>query len=252
MIDKFSPEIHQELGSYVYKLIDPRDGSVFYVGKGKGDRVFAHIRAALKSMHLYRDEEKIDLKLKTIREIKNEQMEPLHIIHRHGLSDKEAKLVEAVLIDATPGLTNMAGGVGSSDKGPASAEQIQRRYRAKTMVIDPAHRVLAISVRMSKDERDEIYDAVRFAWRVNLKRANKADLVFAVANGICIDVFVPEKPWMQATKQNFPMFNADIDGRYGFRGHQASKEILDRYCGKRLPQSMQRKKGMASPILYNY
>jgi len=251
-IEKFSPEILEELGSYVYKLIDPRDGSVFYVGKGKGNRVFAHMKAALNSGDLYRDEEEISLKLKTIREIIHEQLKPLHIIHRHGLTEKEAELVEAVLIDATPGLTNIMGGIGSNDKGPASAEQIQRRYHAEMMEIDPTHRVMAINVRKSKDERSELYDAVRFAWRVSLNRANKADLVFAVANGICIDVFVPEKPWIQATKQNFPILNADIDGRYGFKGQQAPEEIRARYCGKRLPESMQRKKGMASPVLYNY
>jgi hypothetical protein len=27
---------------YVYELIDPRDGKVFYVGKGKGERAWQH------------------------------------------------------------------------------------------------------------------------------------------------------------------------------------------------------------------
>lgn len=31
---------------YVYDLIDPRDGSVFYVGKGTGDRHREHVRDA--------------------------------------------------------------------------------------------------------------------------------------------------------------------------------------------------------------
>src|SRR5690348_9647048 len=31
---------------YVYQLIDPRDGAVFYVGKGSGDRMFQHVRDA--------------------------------------------------------------------------------------------------------------------------------------------------------------------------------------------------------------
>jgi hypothetical protein len=31
---------------YVYELIDPRDLSTFYVGKGQGDRVRAHVRDA--------------------------------------------------------------------------------------------------------------------------------------------------------------------------------------------------------------
>ncbi len=33
---------------YVYELSDPRDGDVFYVGKGKGERLHAHARMALK------------------------------------------------------------------------------------------------------------------------------------------------------------------------------------------------------------
>lgn len=27
---------------YVYQLIDPRDNKPFYIGKGKGSRMFAH------------------------------------------------------------------------------------------------------------------------------------------------------------------------------------------------------------------
>lgn len=43
---KIPYEASQALGFYVYALRDPRDGQVFYVGKGVGDRVFAHQREA--------------------------------------------------------------------------------------------------------------------------------------------------------------------------------------------------------------
>jgi hypothetical protein len=36
----------KKLRFYVYELIDPRDSAVFYVGKGKGDRLLAHEREA--------------------------------------------------------------------------------------------------------------------------------------------------------------------------------------------------------------
>ena len=36
-------EVQEELGNYVYRLIDPRNGETFYVGKGKGNRIYAHI-----------------------------------------------------------------------------------------------------------------------------------------------------------------------------------------------------------------
>ena len=51
--------------------------------------------------------------------------------------------------------------------------------------------------------------------------------------------------------KNFSGF-PNCEGRYGFVGKQADKEILDLYLNKRLPSDMQRVKGMASPILYNY
>ncbi|MCR2307669.1 hypothetical protein NSX65_32680, partial [Salmonella enterica] len=41
-ITEFPSGVIEHLGWYVYRLIDPRDGSTFYVGKGKGNRVFAH------------------------------------------------------------------------------------------------------------------------------------------------------------------------------------------------------------------
>ena len=38
----FSPFVAEEIGWYVYALQDPRDNKVFYIGKGKDNRVFAH------------------------------------------------------------------------------------------------------------------------------------------------------------------------------------------------------------------
>ena len=34
--DHFPPAIAKQLGWYVYRLIDPRNGETFYVGKGSG------------------------------------------------------------------------------------------------------------------------------------------------------------------------------------------------------------------------
>lgn len=35
---------------YVYQLIDPRDGQIFYVGKGRGERLYAHEKDARKGI----------------------------------------------------------------------------------------------------------------------------------------------------------------------------------------------------------
>ena len=37
MTDSFPPEVTAKLKTYVYRLIDPRNGGTFYVGKGVGD-----------------------------------------------------------------------------------------------------------------------------------------------------------------------------------------------------------------------
>lgn len=43
----FTPEVIDQLQYYVYRLIDPRNGETFYVGKGIGNRVFAHAAGEL-------------------------------------------------------------------------------------------------------------------------------------------------------------------------------------------------------------
>ena len=47
-MNKFSNKSIEELGFYVYSLVDPRDGKIFYIGKGCGNRVFQHCEAALQ------------------------------------------------------------------------------------------------------------------------------------------------------------------------------------------------------------
>lgn len=91
----FSPEIIDKLGYYVYRLIDPRNGETFYVGKGKGNRVFAHCAGELAS-----EGDELKDKLRRIREIRLAQFEVEHVIHRHGMDSKTAFEVEGALIDA--------------------------------------------------------------------------------------------------------------------------------------------------------
>ena len=49
-MNKFSNKSIEELGFYVYSLVDPRDGKIFYIGKGCGNRVSSIVRQPYKGM----------------------------------------------------------------------------------------------------------------------------------------------------------------------------------------------------------
>ena len=242
---KFPKEIHDALGYYVYRLIDPRDGSTFYIGKGIGDRLFQHVSMSEK---LEGNQDQYSEKHKTILGIRNAGLEPIHIVHRHGLTEKEAFQVEAALIDATPGLTNEQGGHGSADFGPAHASELIRRYQLDEF--KPQHRLLVIKLSHSIETRN-LKDAVRAAWRINVKRAESAELVLGVVNGVCVVVLqAKDKKWIPATKANFAFLPEDRAGRYGFEAVDVSVHIARLYLGKKLPKVFKAKKGAASPFLY--
>jgi len=85
---------------YVYVYIDPRNFQEFYYGKGKGNRIDAHL-----------DDESDSEKTKIIREIKKEGHEPIRKIVVRNLSEDQALLVEKTLIwKLGKTLTNKASG----------------------------------------------------------------------------------------------------------------------------------------------
>lgn len=237
--DSFPPGVAQKLKTYVYRLIDPRNGETFYVGKGKGNRVFAHVRADI-------DGDELDNKLKRIREIRLAGLEVGHVIHRHGLDDKTAFEVESALMDAYPGLTNIAGGAGSGDFGAMHAMEIVRRYSAKPAVF--AHKAILINVNRSAAETS-LYEATRFAWKIRKSKAEQADIVLAVRQGLIVGAFIAEK-WLSATPENFPG-REESPGRLGFVGREAPEEISALYVGRQVPDSF-RKRGAANPIKYTW
>ena len=239
--ESFPPDVASKLRWYVYRLIDARNGETFYVGKGKGNRVFSHIRA---EQDLQGDD--LDNKIKRIREIRLAGFEVAHVIHRHGMDEKTAFEVEAALIDAYPGLTNVAGGTGSNDYGVMHAKEILRRYAAKPAVF--RHKALLISVNQSA-AHTSLYDATRYAWKISRSKAKKAEVVLATVQGLIVCAFVADE-WLPATSANFPG-REDVPGRLGFVGREASPEISRLYVGRRVPDEY-RKRGAANPIKYTW
>jgi hypothetical protein len=237
--DEFPAEVARSLKTYVYRLIDPRNGETFYVGKGKGNRVFSHIR---DEQNL--DGDDLDNKMTRIRAIRLAGFDVAHVIHRHGMDEKTAFEVECALIEAYPGLTNAVGGVGGNEFGVMHAKEIIARYRAAPAVFQ--HKALLICVNRTATDRS-LYDATRCCWKVRKSKAGQADVILAVQRGVIVGAFIAHK-WLEADGINLP---ENVPGRFGFVGEEASDEIKKLYVGKQLPDEY-RKPGAANPIKYTW
>jgi hypothetical protein len=241
----FTSEVIEQLKYYVYRLIDPRNGQTFYVGKGKGNRLYAHINDALKNFdgenYLDTDEDEVSAKIQQIRDIKKSGLEVIHVIQRYGLTNKEAFEVEAALIDCYAGLTNIQGGF-APERGVNNAEVLQRELSYETFedIDDLKYCIIKIND-WHLNERGSVYETVRKSWKVNYHRIIQIPYVLASNNGVVADVFIAEK-WYEAPD--------DGPGRYMFDGKQAPEEIRTLFVNKRLPKHYI-KKGLASPVLYH-
>ena len=197
----------------------------------RDNRVFQHIAGALT---LSDEEKETDSeKLKTIHQIHAAGLEVIHVIHRHNMDEKTAFEVEAALIDATPGLTNIQGGTHSNDYGPMHVDELERLYKAEILDVGE-ERCLLIKVRQDIFEDRGLYEATRYCWKLSRARLDGVKYVIATINGIVREVYSPTS-W-------YP-----VENRWAFNGTVAQDQSSWKY--KRIPDQY-RKKGMASPCLH--
>ena len=112
--------------------------------------------------------------------------------------------------------------------------------------------LMLLSIRQSYHSRDDPYDAVRYAWKVNPNRLKKYNLVLARVSGLVVAAYRWEK-WLLATRENFPDLAKryhdfrEYSQRHGFVGEPAEPNVWDYYVGKRVPE---RFLGSQNPIRY--
>jgi hypothetical protein len=189
---QFAPSVIERIGYYVYLLIDPSINKVFYVGKGAGNRIFAHLHAALA------DETPSD-KLDRIRAIQESGLEVQHVLLRHGLTEKEAFEIEAALIDfiGLDDLTNLVQGYATDDRGRMTVREAIAKHNAP--LADISEPVILITVnrlyRYGMSAAD-LYDITRGNWVIGVRR-NRARYAFAVYQGVIREVYEIER-WLPA------------------------------------------------------
>jgi hypothetical protein len=221
-------EVAEQLGFYVYVLRDPRDHQVFYVGKGKGNRVYAH-RAAATGKDPDDTAAVSTAKRQRILDIEQAGYEVEHLFVRTGLAtDDEAFTAEQAVIDAYDAtgveLTNLQGGHNSATHGLSTVEAAVARLAAPLAPsISQPVVVLIINRAWRPDMNpEEIYQATRGHWIVSLRTRQLVKYAFGVAYGLIRGVYRVDS-WFASPQP-------DEEGKWGFAGTTDS-EMTARFLG---------------------
>lgn len=199
---EFSPKTRENIGYYVYALVDPRNGKIFYIGKGKGNRVFDHANGAMES-----DAE--TEKIETIKAIKNDNKEVQHYILRHGLDEDTAFILESTLIDFLTYprfnletlLANIQSGYDQWDRGIKTVNEIEQTYAAEPLVINDGDLLMCVNLNKSYRKGKDIYEITRGDWIVGKETRKKITHVLGIYQGIVRGVYKPET-WEEIVDNN--------------------------------------------------
>lgn len=219
---EFKPSVINRLNYYVYCLVDPRDNRIFYIGKGHGNRVFQQAACAMSSTD-------ISLKLDTIRDIIRGNQDVRYYILRHNLTEEQAYIVESVLIDlltfkdfnTDTVLTNIQAGHHQWDEGIKTVDEIIGLYDCQPLVPLGKDRLLAVKLNRTYSpkenaedvyKRENMYEKARKYWKLNVNKAQSADYVLAVYEGVVRAVFKPQR-WYEVKEPR--LFSGT---RYAFDG----------------------------------
>lgn len=235
-------DIANALGFYVYAYIDPRDESVFYVGKGVGSRATDHLMDKTESDKVAR-----------INGIRAAGFEPRIDIVAHQLRDDlESSRVEAAIIEVLEisKLTNIVRGRFSANYPRRSlADFIIEHVADPVEVSDPA-----LLIRINRQFRygmsaEALYECTRGIWVVG-ERRYKAKYAMAVFAGIVREVYEIES-WHRAGSTPYATRDqqklAEDHNRWEFVGHIAPEQIRSRYYGRSVGHLF--RAGQQSPIV---
>lgn len=227
MATNITSDIANALGYYVYAYVDPRDDSVFYIGKGVGSRATDHLFDNAESAKVAR-----------INSIIAAGFKPRIDIVAHQLRDDlESSRVEAALIEliGLNNLTNIVRGRFSTDFPRRTLTDFIMEFSPKTIdVTDPA-----LLIRINRQFKygmspEALYESTRGIWVIG-ERRNRAKYAMAVYAGIIREVY-EIKSWHRAgTTRYLTRDQSELakqeNKRWEFIGHVASETERSRYVG---------------------
>ncbi|MBQ0165449.1 MAG: GIY-YIG nuclease family protein [Bacteroidales bacterium] len=208
---------------YVYLLVDKsKTNGIFYVGRGCGQRAFAHQKCACAS-HL---QQPASTKSKIIQQ-NPQNLE--HVILRSGLTLKEAQELEAATIDllnsgyvsiACQKLTNIQKGQNSHNKGIRSVDGIIKKHK-RWINIPSGCTIISLKVDALSDTIDNIVKNT--LWPLKSDWVKYANLVIIEDEEYVLAVY--ESTWSQ-----------DSSGKYNLIG---KRQLGHKMLGHRVPKRKQ-------------
>jgi hypothetical protein len=175
--DKLLKHAQEKLGLYIYVLIDPRNGEIFYIGKGGGaadgtgnERVLHHFEEA--KAYVRRDaEQSPSAKIKRILEIWNDERDVQWWIIRRSIEcQKTCDQIEAALIDVfslTKTKTlNAIRGYGSKESGLISSKDVLLLNPPPVNPKKQHELVFLFPINQLIGERADLYESTRQYWNV--------------------------------------------------------------------------------------
>jgi uncharacterized protein len=240
LLPRIPPAVARKLAHYVYIYVDPRDNSVFYVGKGQNGRALAH----LKSEH-----GRMATRLGKLRAAGVKRR--IEIL-AHDLPDAATALrIEAAAIDLL-GVGNLVNAVRGQGGSRMPLDDVIAHYTRRPAVIREPSLLIRISqlYRAGMSDQD-LYDATRSAWVVAESRRKNVKLAFSVYEDVVREVY-QITGWLPGGST----FNAAADarrrrmrvGRWEFVGVKAPERIRKKYVGRYVGDHFRR--GGRNPVRY--
>ncbi|MFC7446894.1 GIY-YIG nuclease family protein [Rhodococcus daqingensis] len=213
--------VAEQLGVYVYALLDPRNRSVFYVGSGRGNRVFGHVWTALEETGSRRlvegpetDRAEVTAaSIRRIRDIYDSGHEVEHYIAAHQLAaadaDQTADGIGRALVgvlgliepeNETPGLTNLTGGALELRASPIDDLVLQYEAEPVPNLPTPCFLVEVQGAAKRGATPEEIYAMARQSWAAGTAVRESAGIpVIVFADNIVRAVYRAES-WAMVSR----------------------------------------------------
>jgi hypothetical protein len=223
-----------QLKAYVYALADPRKKGalpdrVFYIGKGNKNRCFNHANLERSLGEEPLDEK--EHKLSRIREIRHSGGVVEVLIVAHGMSDKAALDLEAVLIPLL-GDTNKVSGHGDRDLW-LTRNQINEAYDRPIERADVElfrGNILFVSLNRQDTEallqpgnEAALAQATLGDWNTSAERSARVDCIVGIKNGLIVSIFETVKS--SANTKVFERLKSEKKGGHGRSRFQGKRRL---------------------------